>query len=131
MSRAAAIFSPMVRLISKFGNPLILIPNPILNPAPDAGSKNRIRNKNKIAAIFAAALAALPAEASACAVCMGDPNSYLADATNSTIWMLLGLVGFIFISTGATAFYLWHHARAKIPPHIELVENMTEDSDED
>jgi hypothetical protein len=79
-------------------------------------------------------LAAIPAKASACAVCMGDPNSYLADATNSTIWMLLGLVGFIFISTGATAFYLWRHARAKVPAHIALVEGMKDepdDSDED
>ena len=85
----------------------------------------------RLVLLLTGAFAAIPAKASACAVCMGDPNSYLADATNSTIWMLLGLVGFIFISTGATAFYLWHHARAKIPPHIELVENMTEDSDED
>ena len=79
-------------------------------------------------------LAAIPAKASACAVCMGDPNSYLADATNSTIWMLLGLVGFIFISTGATAFYLWRHAHAEIPPHIRLVEQIKDepdDSDED
>ena len=70
------------------------------------------------------------AKASACAVCGGDPNSYLADAANSTIWMLLGLVGFIFISTGATAFYLWRHARAKIPPHIELVEKMKDEPEE-
>jgi hypothetical protein len=82
----------------------------------------------------AAVLAVIPARASACAVCMGDPNSYLADATNSTIWMLLGLVGFIFISTGATAFYIWRHARAKMPPHLALVEEMKDrpdDSDED
>jgi hypothetical protein len=79
-------------------------------------------------------LAAIPAKASACAVCMGDPNSYLADATNSTIWMLLGLVAFIFLSSGATAFYLWRHARAAVPPHIALVQGMTDepdDSDED
>lgn len=80
------------------------------------------------------ALAAIPGKASACAVCMGDPNSYLADATNSTIWMLLALVGFIFVSTGATAFYLWRHARAKMPPHLELVEQLKDapdNSDED
>jgi hypothetical protein len=70
------------------------------------------------------------AKASACAVCGGDPNSYLADAANSTIWMLLGLVSFIFISTGATAFYLWRHARAKIPPHIELVEKIKDEPEE-
>jgi hypothetical protein len=74
--------------------------------------------------------AALTANASACAVCMGDPDSYLADATNSTIWMLLGLVGFIFTSTGATAFYLWRHANAKIPAHIELVEQLNDEPDD-
>ena len=84
--------------------------------------------------LAAGALAVVPAKASACAVCMGDPNSYLADATNSTIWMLLALVGFIFLSTGATAFYLWRHSRAAIPPHIALVQEMKsepDDSDED
>jgi hypothetical protein len=70
------------------------------------------------------------AKASACAVCGGDPNSYLADAANSTIWMLLGLVSFIFISTGATAFYLWRHSKAKIPPHIELVEKIKDEPEE-
>lgn len=81
--------------------------------------------------LLAGFLAAIPSKASACAVCMGDPNSYLADATNSTIWMLLGLVGFIFISTGATAFYLWRHARATIPPHIALLEKMKNEPAED
>ena len=76
-------------------------------------------------------LAAIPAKASACAVCMGDPNSYLADASNSTIWILLGLVGFIFTSTGATAFYVWRHNKAVVPPHIELLEKINEESDED
>ena len=45
--------------------------------------------------------------------------------------MLLALVGFIFISTGATAFYLWRRSKAEIPPHIELVEKLNEESDED
>ena len=81
--------------------------------------------------LSAVVLAALPAKASACAVCMGDPNSYLADASNSTIWMLLGMVGFIFLSSGATAFYLWRRAKAEIPPHIALVENLNEETDED
>ena len=87
---------------------------------------------NRAAAFLSAvAFVAIPAKASACAVCMGDPNSYLADATNSTIWMLLALVGFIFLSTGATAFYLWRRSKAEIPPHIELVENLNEETDED
>ena len=80
--------------------------------------------------LLAGALAAIPAKASACAVCGGDPNSYLASASNSVVWTLLGLVGFIFVSTGATAFYLWRRARATIPPHVELVEKLTDEPDE-
>jgi hypothetical protein len=75
-------------------------------------------------------LVLLPEMAPACAVCMGDPNSYLAAASNSVFWMLLGLVGFIFLSTGATAFYLWRRSKAVIPPHIELVETMARETDE-
>ena len=80
--------------------------------------------------LFAGALVAIPAKASACAVCMGDPNSYLVGASYGVLWTLLGLVGFIFISTGATAFYLWRRSKAKIPPHIELVEKMKDEPDD-
>jgi hypothetical protein len=72
----------------------------------------------------------LPSAASACAVCMGDPNSYIADASNSVLWMLLGLVGFVFVSTGFTAFYLWRRAKAPIPAHIQFVENLTAEPEE-
>jgi hypothetical protein len=79
---------------------------------------------------LAGALAAIPAKASACAVCMGDPNSYVADATNSTIWMLLGLVALMFIATGLTAFFIWRHARTPIPPHLQFVESLTNEPEE-
>jgi hypothetical protein len=72
----------------------------------------------------------LPASASACAVCMGDPNSYIADASNSVLWMLLGLVGLMFVATGLTAFFLWRRANAPIPPHIAFVENLTAEPEE-
>ena len=81
--------------------------------------------------LLLAAFTTTSRDAYACAVCMGDPNSYLADATNSTIWMLLALVAFIFLSTAATIFYVWRHARAGTPPHIALVENLTAETDED
>lgn len=78
-----------------------------------------------------AASVAMRQKADACAVCMGDPNSALATASDATLWTLLALVGFIFLSTGATAFYLWRRSKAQIPPHVELVEKLNEDSDED
>lgn len=55
-------------------------------------------------------LAALSAKASACAVCMGSDDIVMRDASNSTMWALLAMVGFIFLATGATAFFLWRKA---------------------
>lgn len=75
-------------------------------------------------------LPALASRAEACAVCMGDPNSYIAKASNSVVWMLLGLVGFIFLSTGLTALYLWRKSRTPIPAHIQFVENLTAEPEE-
>jgi hypothetical protein len=53
------------------------------------------------------AAAAAHSSASACAVCNGDPNPNMIAASNGVIWMLLGLVGFIFASSGLTILYLW------------------------
>jgi len=61
---------------------------------------------------------------------MGDPNSSLAIASDATLWMLLSLVGFIFIATGATMFYLWRRGSRPIPPDIQLVENLTAEPEE-
>jgi hypothetical protein len=80
--------------------------------------------------LAALALSLLPATASACAVCMGDPNSYIADASNSVLWMLLGLVALMFVATGLTVYYLWRQARAPIPPHIAFVENLSAEPEE-
>jgi len=62
---------------------------------------------------------------------MGDPNSNLAIASNSVLWTLMGLVGFIFISTGCTAYYLWRRSKMPIPPHIQFLENLTAEPEED
>lgn len=42
---------------------------------------------------------------------MGNPNSQFAVASDSTLLMLLALVGFIFVATGSTAYYLYYQAR--------------------
>ena len=49
----------------------------------------------------------LHSAASACAVCGGDPNPNVIAASNGVLAMLLGLVGFIFASSGLTALYFW------------------------
>jgi multidrug resistance efflux pump len=51
-----------------------------------------------------------PSAASACAVCMGGDDTVMREASNTTMWVLLALVGFIFVATGATAFFLWRKA---------------------
>ncbi len=65
----------------------------------------------KRALSFFCTLAAMHANASACAVCMGDPNSAMAVASNRTLFFLMGMVGFVFTSTGGTAFYLWRRGK--------------------
>lgn len=64
-----------------------------------------------IPAFLTAAVLAAPKSAIACKVCMGDPNSQLAVASDSALWMLLALVGFIFVATGSTAYFLYYQAR--------------------
>ena len=73
-------------------------------------------------------LLALPASAQACAVCMGSDNRQLAEASNSVVWSLLSLVGFIFIATGSTVFFLWRKANTPIPPHIQLIDSLTDET---
>jgi hypothetical protein len=53
----------------------------------------------------------LPGIASACAVCMGGDDANLRNASNSTLWALLSLVGFIFLATASTAFFLLRKAK--------------------
>ncbi len=77
-----------------------------------------------------AALAATHAKASACAVCMGDANPNIIMATNGTLWMLIGLVGLMFVATGLTALYIWRHANTPIPPHVQLLENLNSEPEE-
>jgi len=76
-------------------------------------------------------LAALSVQADACAVCGGGDDTQLIEASNSVLWALLGLVGFIFVATGATVLFLWRKAHTPIPPHIELIESLNPADAED
>lgn len=71
-----------------------------------------ILDQNRVGrvSVAAAMISSLSAKASACAVCMGADDSIIREASNSTLWALLSLVGFIFVATGATAFFLWRKA---------------------
>ena len=55
---------------------------------------------------------------------------HIADPVNGVLWMLLGLVGFVFAVAVWTAFYLWRRASTPIPPHIQFVESLTNEPEE-
>lgn len=77
-----------------------------------------------------AAFAAMNCASIACSTCGVDPDSQIGNAANGTLWLLLGLVAFMFLATGFTAFYIWRRASLPIPPHIQLVENLTSQPEE-
>lgn len=70
-------------------------------------------------------LVVLPEAASACAACMGDPNSKSAGAINGAIFLMLGFIALILGSVGGFMFYLVRRANSPTPPHAELAQMMT------
>ena len=52
-----------------------------------------------------------PSIASACAVCMGDPNSQQAGAINAAIFLMLGFIGSMLAALGAFGVYLAKRAK--------------------
>jgi hypothetical protein len=69
---------------------------------------------------FAAVLAQLPATASACTACMGDPTSKSAGATNAAIFLMLGCIGGVLGLLAAFGITLMKRANAPLPPHHDL-----------
>ena len=67
----------------------------------------------------------MPAAARACSVCMGDKNSNFAGAANAAIFLMIGAIGSMLAAMTAFGFYLYKRASAPIPPHIQLVEEMS------
>jgi hypothetical protein len=63
------------------------------------------------------ALTQLPSTASACAACMGNPNSKTAGAINDAIFLLLGCVLGVLGLLAAFAIYLKRRADAMSPAH--------------
>ena len=55
--------------------------------------------------------AALPGVASACSVCLGDPDSQMAVGVNNGILVLLGFVG--VVQVGFVALFWSFHSRAR------------------
>jgi hypothetical protein len=61
----------------------------------------------RLAAVaFGTVLTQLPSTASACAACMGNPNSKTAGAINDAIFVMLGCIGLVLGSLAGFAIYL-------------------------
>ena len=71
-----------------------------------------------------------PASARACSVCMGDSNSNFASAANGAIFLMIGTIGTMLTGLTGFGFYLYKRASAPIPPHIQLVEEMSRENDD-
>ena len=65
-------------------------------------------------AVLAAALVALlalPASASACAVCFGDPSAQMTKGAEQGVWFLLAIMVLVQIGFGIFFFYLRRRAQ--------------------
>lgn len=87
----------------------------------------KARALNRIAVL---GLVLAPAAARACSVCMGDSNSNFASAANGAIFLMIGTIGTMLTGLTGFGFYLYKRASAPIPPHIQLVEEMSHEDDD-
>jgi hypothetical protein len=65
-----------------------------------------------VAGLLAAGTLASPADALACAVCLGNTQSSLRDGMNAGILALLGFAGFMILSFAVFFIYLWRKAKS-------------------
>jgi hypothetical protein len=71
-------------------------------------------------------LVVMPAAASACSACMGNPNSRTAGAMNDAIFLMLGFVALMLSGITAFIFTLRKRAQVPMPPHVEMTSAMTD-----
>jgi hypothetical protein len=66
----------------------------------------------RLAGLLVVATLGRPAEALACAVCLGNTHSPLRDGMNAGILALLGFALFMIVSFAAFFIYLWRKAKS-------------------
>ncbi len=66
------------------------------------------------------ALLLLPQVASACPVCVGDPNAPMQKGLNNGIMVLLAIVAFVQIGFVALFWVLWKRARVSEKRHNQF-----------
>ncbi len=84
------------------------------------------------AALVGMAFLQLPATASACSVCMGDPNSKTAGAINAAIFLMLAFIMGVLGLLGALGVSLMRRANSPLPPHMQVADGQfpADDSEE-
>jgi nitrate reductase gamma subunit len=60
----------------------------------------------------------------ACSVCMGDPESKFAEASNAAIFLMLGVIGGVLGLLSVFALYLHRRSLAPLPPHAEVGDGL-------
>jgi hypothetical protein len=70
-----------------------------------------------VAGLLAAGTLGAPADALACAVCIGNTQSSLVDGMNAGILALLGFAAFMIVSFAAFFIYLWRRAKSVETSH--------------
>jgi hypothetical protein len=70
-----------------------------------------------IAGVLAAGTLGSPADAHACAVCIGNTQSSLVDGMNAGILALLSFAAFIIVSFAVFFVYLWRKAKSVESSH--------------
>jgi hypothetical protein len=70
-----------------------------------------------MAAVLVAGTVGAPADALACAVCIGNTQSSLRDGMNAGILALLGFALFMIVSFAIFFFYLWRKAKSVETSH--------------
>ncbi len=74
----------------------------------------------------ALALTQFPSTAAACTVCMGDPNSKFAGASNAAVFLLLGFIGTVLALLVAFGVTLMKRANSPLPPHAEFSQSESQ-----
>ena len=83
---------------------------------------NRFMQKTRKLGLVALATAGslgMPADALACAVCLGNTTSTLRDGMNAGILALLGFALFMIVSFAAFFIYLWRKSKSTAEPSQE------------
>ena len=90
-----------------------------------------MRGSKTIAGFVAVSALALPQIASACATCFGAPDSPMTKGVNNAIFLLIGVVGLVYVGIGKVAWDFRKRSRRlaekeKSKPQLRLIRGEKE-----